>query len=166
MAASAKSAASVTGLAHVAIKAADLDTTIAFYEQVIGLQLVPRPPFNFPGAWLGADGEALVHLYGGARALASDGTSPHETGSVDHVSLWARGYAEQRARFEKLGLPFREARPPETTLAQLFVLDPNGVMLELTYDLRNEPGVEPGKRNDALNWTPSLYAQFAAVKRR
>ena len=164
MGASAAPSAPVTGLAHVAIKAADLDTTIAFYEQVVGLQLVPRPPFNFVGAWLGTNGEALIHLYGGERALASDGTNPHETGSVDHVSLWARGYAEQRTRFEEFRLPFREARPPETTLAQLFVLDPNGVMLELTYDLRNEPGVEPGKRNDALSWTPSLYMQFAGAK--
>jgi hypothetical protein len=75
--------------------------------------------------------------------------------------MWARGYAAQRARFEKFGLPFREAQPPETTLAQMFVLDPNGVVLELTYDLRNEPGVEPGKRNDALRLTPSVYAQFS-----
>lgn len=157
--------ARVTGLAHVAIKAADLDATIAFYEQVIGLQRVPRPPFSFPGAWLGVEGDALIHLYGGQRALARDGSNPHETGSVDHVSLWAHGYAAQRARLEKSGLPFREARPPETTLAQMFVLDPNGVMLELTYDLRNESGVEPGKRNDELRWAPSLYAQFTGSKR-
>ena len=155
----------IAGLAHVAIKAADLEATIAFYQQVIGLELVPRPPFNFPGAWLGTDGNALVHLYGGQRALAPDGSNPHETGSVDHVSFWAQGYTGQRARLEKFGLPFREARPPETTLAQLFVLDPNGVMLEMTYDLRHEPGAEPGRRNDALRWTPSLYAQFASGKR-
>jgi hypothetical protein len=76
--------------------------------------------------------------------------------------LWARGYAAQRARFERFGLPFREARPPETTLAQMFVLDPNGVVLELTYDLRNEPGAQPGTRTDALRLVPSVYAQFAA----
>lgn len=164
MPAVAESPARVASLAHVAIKAIDLATTIAFYEQVIGLQLVPRPPFSFPGAWLGTDGEALVHLYGGARALAADGSKPHETGSLDHISFWARGYAAQRKRLEKFGLPFRESRPPETTLAQMFVLDPNGVMLELTYDLRNEPGAEPGKRDDALNWNPSLYTRFAAAK--
>lgn len=155
----------VTGLAHVAIKAADLEATIAFYEQVIGLQSVPRPPFSFPGAWLGVDGNALIHLYGGQRALAPDGSHPRETGSVDHISFWAHGYAAQRARFERFGLPFREGRPPETTLAQMFSLDPNGVMLELTYELRNEPGVEPGRRNDPLHWDPSLYAQFASAKR-
>ena len=159
-------ASRITGLAHVAIKAIDLDTTISFYQEVIDLQLVPRPPFNFPGAWLGVNGDALIHLYGGQRALASDGSHPHETGSVDHLSLWARGYDAQRARFERFALPYREQRPPETTLAQMFVLDPNGVTLELTFDLRNEPGVEPGKRNDPLRWNPALYTQFSGKTQR
>jgi catechol 2,3-dioxygenase-like lactoylglutathione lyase family enzyme len=159
-------AARVTGLAHVAIKCIDLDTTIAFYEQVIGLQLVPRPPFPFPGAWLGLDGEAWIHLYGGDRALAPDGSNPHATGSLDHVSLWARGYAVQRTRFENSGLPFRETQPPQTTLAQMFVLDPNGVLLELTFDLRNEPGVEPGTRSDRLDWSPAPYTRFARPRAR
>lgn len=158
----ASAPAQVTSLAHVAIKTADLDATIAFYERVLDMQRVPRPPFNFVGAWLGVNGDALIHLYGGERALAAGGGHARETGSIDHVSLWARGYAAQRARFEKLGLPFRETQPPETTLAQMFVLDPNGVVLELTYDLRNEPGVQPGKRNDALRLAPSVYAQFSS----
>jgi hypothetical protein len=79
--------------------------------------------------------------------------------------MWARGYDAQRSRFEHFGLPFRESRPPDTTLAQMFVLDPNGVTLELTYDLRNEEGVEPGKRNDTLQWTPALYTQFSGKRR-
>jgi catechol 2,3-dioxygenase-like lactoylglutathione lyase family enzyme len=158
-------AARVTALAHVAIKTIDLDTTITFYERVLDMQLVPRPPFNFPGAWLGINGDALIHLYGGQRALGPDGTHAHETGAVYHISMWARGYDAQRSRFEHFGLPFRESRPPDTTLAQMFVLDPNGVTLELTYDLRNEESVVPGKRNDTLHWTPALYTQFSGKRR-
>lgn len=150
----------VKSLAHVAIKATDLDTTVAFYEQVLGLERVPRPPFPFPGAWLGHGDDALIHLYGGKRALAADGSHPRETGSVDHVSFWARGYAAQRARLDRFGLPYREARPPQTTLAQMFVFDPNGVVLELTYDLREEPDANPGDR-EALRFDPQRYVQFA-----
>jgi catechol 2,3-dioxygenase-like lactoylglutathione lyase family enzyme len=151
----------VNGLAHVAIKAADLETTIAFYEQVLGFECVPRPPFPFPGAWLGIAGNALIHLLGGDRALAPDGSRPHGSGAVDHVSLAVCGYAAQRERLEKLQLPYREQQPPETTLAQIFVLDPNGVTLELTFDLRDEPGVTPGRRSDALRWTPAHAARIA-----
>jgi catechol 2,3-dioxygenase-like lactoylglutathione lyase family enzyme len=159
------SAARVTGLAHVTIKAADLAATIAFYERVIGLQQVARPPFPFPGAWLGFGEDALVHLLGGDRALAANGSIAHETGSIDHVSFWARGYAAQRARLEACRLPFRESCPPQTTLAQIFVFDPNGVLIELTYDLRHEGGVVPGNRNDRLQWTAAHYTQFAGTKR-
>jgi len=152
----------VTGLAHVAIKACDLATTVAFYEQVLGLRRMSRPPFPFPGAWLGVDGQALIHLYGGERAAGAGG----DTGSIDHVSFRAHGYVDQRSRLESLGLPFREACPPDTTLAQLFVFDPNGVVLELTYDLRDEPGAKPGRRGAMPRFDPARYEQFATKARR
>lgn len=153
---------SVTTLAHVAIKAHDLEQTVAFYERVLGLRRVPRPPFPFPGAWLGrTDDNAIVHLYGGERARESDGGFARGTGRVDHVSFWARGYLAQCERFERYGLPYRDQRPPETTLAQLFVFDPNGVLLELTYDLRDEPGAPTAARGGTLRFDPALYAQFA-----
>lgn len=152
----------VHALAHVAIKAHDLEQTVNFYARVLGLRRVPRPPFNFPGAWLGRDDDnALVHLYGGDRAREPDSGFAHGTGRVDHVSFWARGYLAQCARFEAFGLPYRDQRPPETTLAQLFVYDPNGVLLELTYDLRHEPGAPAQARGGTLRFEPALYAQFS-----
>jgi catechol 2,3-dioxygenase-like lactoylglutathione lyase family enzyme len=156
----------ITGLAHVTVNTADLATTIAFYEQVIGLQQVARPPFSFPGAWLGFGTDALVHLVGGDQARAADGRVALGTGAIDHVSFWARGYQAQRARLEAFGLPFRESCPPQTTLAQIFVFDPNGVLVELTYDLRNEPGAVPGNRSDRMQWNAALYRQFAQERGR
>lgn len=156
----------VRALAHVAIKADDLDKTVAFYERVLGLRRVPRPPFPFPGAWLGReDGDAIVHLYGGERAREEGGGFARGTGRVDHVSFWARGYLAQCERLQRHGLPYRDQRPPETTLAQLFVYDPNGVLLELTYDLRDEPGAPAAARGGALRFDPALYAQFASPPR-
>lgn len=151
----------ILGMAHVAIKAADLPTTIAFYEKVLGLVEVPRPPFDFPGAWLGtAAGDALIHLYAGQRARNADGSIAVGTAAIDHVSLWARGYEAQCRRFEALALPYRSQRVPATDLAQLFVYDPNGVMIELTYRLADEPGAEPGGRGGVLRFDPQRYAQF------
>ena len=42
----------VTGLFHVAIKTPDLDATVKFYTQVLGMELAHRPDFGFPGAWI------------------------------------------------------------------------------------------------------------------
>jgi catechol 2,3-dioxygenase-like lactoylglutathione lyase family enzyme len=152
---------SVTGLAHVAIKAADLAATIAFYSKVLGMQQRPRPPFDFPGAWLGmADGEALVHLYAGERARDAGGAVPVGGAAIDHVSFWARGHEAQRARFAAFGLPYRSQPVPANALAQLFVYDPNGVLIELTYRLQDEPDAVVGARGGVLRFEPQRYAQF------
>lgn len=136
----------ITGLLHVAIKTNDLDRTVRFYRDVIGLTEAPRPDFGYPGAWLavpGPGGPALIHIYAGGPALGSAGRAPVGTATIDHVSLSARGYGTFRERFLAHGLPFREFVVPGTPLWQLFVFDPSGVQLELTFDSREETGAEP-----------------------
>lgn len=136
----------ITGLLHVAIKTNDLDRTVRFYRDVIGLAEAPRPAFGYPGAWLAVPtpvGEAVIHIYAGGPAMGPEGRAPVGTGSIDHVSLTAQGYGAFRERLEAHGLPFREFIVPGTTLWQLFVFDPSGVQLELTFDSRAETGAEP-----------------------
>ena len=54
----------VTGLFHVAIKTNDLDATVKFYTDVLGMKLVHRPDFGFPGAWIAAgDSIPIIHIY-------------------------------------------------------------------------------------------------------
>jgi len=153
----------VSGLAHVAIKAGDLATTVGFYTRVLGMQQVARPPFDFPGAWLGTEGgEALVHLYAGERARDAGATAPIGGAAIDHVSFWAHGHEVQRARFAAFGLPYRSQPVPATALVQLFVYDPNGVLIELTYRLADEPDAVVGARGGVLRFEPERYAQFKA----
>jgi len=55
---------------HVTIATDDLETTVAFYRDVLGLVVGPRPAFPFAGAWLYANGRPIVHL----RAPGAEGT--------------------------------------------------------------------------------------------
>ena len=43
---------SVGMLDHYNVSTRELDETVHFYEKVLGFTNGPRPPFNFPGAWL------------------------------------------------------------------------------------------------------------------
>jgi catechol 2,3-dioxygenase-like lactoylglutathione lyase family enzyme len=145
--------ATVTGLFHVAIKTDDLAATRRFYLDVIGLCEVPRPDFGYPGAWIGVPqpgGQAIMHIYAGGPALGPSGVAPKGTAAIDHVSLTAVGYTDFVERFRAAGLDWREFLVPGTTLYQLFVYDPSGVMLELTFDGRVEggdgPDMRPGRR--------------------
>ncbi|WP_434361367.1 VOC family protein [Parasalinivibrio latis] len=132
----------IGALFHVAIRTSDLEGTIAFYTHLLGMHLAKRPPFGFPGAWIKpslTDLAPTIHVYAGDAAKDENGHFAQGTGVIDHVSMVAYGYQSYLERFIATGLPYRENRVPETSLAQLFVYDPNGVMLELIFDVATEP---------------------------
>ena len=161
-------------LFHVALRTGDLDATVRFYTEVLGMIVAERPPIGFPGAWLkppmpGAD--AIVHLYAGDAALEADGSMQTGSGAVDHVSVTCQGYSEFRERFRAFGLEWRENLVPATPLWQLFVYDPNGVQLELTFHAAAEREPQPVIAAERLykareRWfRPELYRQFATPGR-
>lgn len=134
-------------LNHFSIRALDLDACQRFYEDVLGLAVGPRPDFPFPGLWL-YEGDrsqwanAVVHIIGvdrndpeglkrylGDRDLAS----LQGTGAVDHIAFFATGLAAMRAKLARLGIAPRERTVPGLGLHQVFVNDPNGVVIELNY---------------------------------
>jgi catechol 2,3-dioxygenase-like lactoylglutathione lyase family enzyme len=118
-------------LNHVTVRTGDLEATRTFYENVLGLEAGPRPPFKFPGYWLYCGANPVVHL-----VLQSDGIggglSP-DTGSFDHVAFTADDFPGTRERFRKLGVVFREQQVPAAPNRQLFVEDPNRVTIELNF---------------------------------
>ena len=141
----------ITSLFHVAIKTADLDATVKFYTEVLGMHLAPRPDFGFPGAWLGPpDGPPIIHIYAGGPALGSDGKVPSRTGALDHVSLMVTGWDDCLKRIEQRGLDWRAALVPRINLWQIFVHDPSGVMLELTFDGKAERRTVPDIPTDRV----------------
>lgn len=142
----------VHSLFHIAVKTANLDESMAFYKDVLGLKEVTRPDFGYAGAWLacpGLGGGAIIHLYAGGPALGADGHVPTGGAAVDHVSLACSGFQEFRVRFAKHGLAWREFLVPGTTLWQLFVYDPSGVQMELTFEgaleICEPPDMSPGR---------------------
>lgn len=138
--------ATVNGLFHVAIKTNDLGATVQFYQDVMGLIAVARPDFGFPGAWLACrplGTGTIFHIYAGGPALGATGVAPQGSAAIDHISLACVGFHDFRARIESHGLQWREFLVPGTSLWQLFVYDPNGVQLELTFEGGREVGAPP-----------------------
>ena len=130
----------VTGLHHYTLRCtpADLEPLHAFYTRCIGLTVGPRPVMTAPGHWLYSGGQPIVHLY-----AILDEASPQDggavTGPLDHVSFRARELDATRASFAEQGLPFDEAPVPGWPLHQVFVRDPKGIKIELTFWLEEEP---------------------------
>lgn len=130
----------ITRLDHFFVRANDLEATKAFYCDVLGFQVMPRPDFPFPGYWLGVDGSIQVHTgpHGIDHAevfyLGSTGASATDnTGVVDHIAFLATDPAGFHRRFERLGLTARKRWFGEFGLCQMFLADPNGVTIELNF---------------------------------
>ena len=134
-------------LNHFSIRTMDLDATRRFYETVLGLTVGPRPEFPFPGLWMyrgdHADmANAVVHIIGldpndpeGLKNYLGDRdlSSLKGTGAVDHVAFYADGLAAMLAHLARIGFPVRQRTVPSVGLHQLFLDDPNGVVVELNY---------------------------------
>ena len=134
-------------LNHFSIRTLDLTASERFYRDVLGLTVGPRPAFPFPGLWLYAGdpsqwANAVVHIIGidrndpaGLKAYLGDRdpSSLQGTGAIDHVAFFATGLAETLARLQRLGVPARERTVPSIGLHQVFVDDPNGVVVELNF---------------------------------
>ena len=61
----------VEGMNHFTVLTADLEACKAFYMELLGLQEGFRPPLGFPGVWLYAGGQAVLHVIAG-RPLVGD----------------------------------------------------------------------------------------------
>ena len=134
-------------LNHFSIRTLDLEACERFYCGLLGLVSGPRPPFPFPGLWLYAGdtaqwSNAAVHIIGidpndpeGLKQYLGDRdeASLQGTGSVDHLAFFATGLAEMLARLQAQAVPYRERTVPLLGLHQVFVDDPNGVVIELNY---------------------------------
>ena len=135
-----------TDLHHLAIKTFDVDATVSFYNEIIGSRSVKRPDFDFPGAWL-QFGTTMLHLYGGEAAKNKAGEHDRGSAAIDHIALSAHGFDNMRDQLKKRELDWRQFDIPSFKLWQLFVHDPNGVLVELNFDGSLEPAGSKGPDN-------------------
>jgi catechol 2,3-dioxygenase-like lactoylglutathione lyase family enzyme len=115
----------------------ELPPLVDFYTRVLRLEVGARPEIPAPGAWLYAEGQPIVHLY--AHLARPDAPVQPVTGHVDHIAFRARGLREMRAHLARLAVPFTEAPIPGWDIQQLFLHDPRGLKIEMTFWLDQEP---------------------------
>lgn len=132
----------VAALHHFTIRCTpdELAPLVDFYTRVIRLELGARPVIPEPGAWLYAEGQPIVHLY--AYLQTPEAATDPVTGHLDHISFRSRDLKEMREHLSALGVPFTEAPVPGWDMNQLFLHDPRGMKIELTFWLNQEAPVE------------------------
>ena len=126
----------ICGLDHFTVLTNDLDATVDFYRQVLGLETGPRPPLPFPGAWLYCDGAALLNVIERVSI-------PKDAGVLDHIAFRGVNLAAFISRLETRRLAYELRRLPEGGPAvgvwQLFFSDPNGARVEIDFAADERP---------------------------
>ena len=117
---------------HVNIRARRdvLDVLQAFYCDVLGLVIGPRPAFPRFGYWLYAGERAVVHLY---EAEPGEDRRTDAVTTLDHFAFDCTDRPEVEATLQRLGIDYRTAVIPLTGQVQLFVRDPAGNRVELNF---------------------------------
>ena len=118
----------ILNLNHYNIRTHELEKTRQFYEEVAGLRVGDRPPFDFPGYWLyGGDDTPILHLVG-----VDQPTGRHE-GAMDHIAFQCVDLDGMKRKLDKLGVEYQQRTVAMGQVTQLFLTDPHGIRLELNF---------------------------------
>jgi catechol 2,3-dioxygenase-like lactoylglutathione lyase family enzyme len=119
--------AEAVGLNHVSVVARNLEEGVRFYRDVLGLESLPTPNFEFPVAWLRA-GDLQLHLF------ERPGAAP----PYAHFGLEIDDFMSVYRRVKELGLLDRDTfgnaifELPDGAV-QMYIRDPSGNLIELDY---------------------------------
>ena len=129
----------INTLDHVNIRTALLAETYAFYAELLGLtlSLAPGAKDTGMGAWLYDKSQRPVLHVGGVDVNYGDDSkgrpAKHGSGAVHHIAFDCSGYADMLDKLEKMGLVARTNDVASIGLRQIFIEDPNGVLVELNF---------------------------------
>jgi len=117
----------IDALDHINIETIDLERSVRFYTELIGLQVGFRPAFDVDGVWLYSNDEPVIHLV--VRPNVNHGP----TGAIHHVAFKAKDHELFQKRLTEMNVPYELFVVPDLNVTQIFVVDPNEIRLELNF---------------------------------
>src|SRR5262245_47127239 len=112
---------------HVSFAVRDLARSLAFYRDVLGLAVAPRPDLGIPGAWLQA-GDAQVHLIEVPADFEAGTPPPTLNPAAGHTAFGIDDYESTLAALQGHGL---DVLTFGAAAGQMWVKDPDGNTIEL-----------------------------------
>lgn len=132
----AGSVMTVLGLNHFNITAPPhlVEELKHFYVDIIGLTMGAKAALNHDGYWLyavnSASSQPVLHLNTCQEIQASTDV---RQGYFNHISLTCMGLVAAVSKLIVTGLPYQLTQVPSINLIQVFVKDPAGIGVELSF---------------------------------
>lgn len=117
-------------LHHVSMIISDLDKSLVFYCDVLGLSInQSRPDMKFVGAWLDINQQQQIHLL---QIQNPDPiTRPVHGGRDRHAALITRDITSIEEKLENADISYTKS---QSGRAALFCRDPDGNTLEIIHE--------------------------------
>ena len=126
----------IQSIHHVSLCVTDLERAKRFYGEVLGLKEVERPAFNFRGAWYEL-GDRQLHLIVHTNPRTLRGTT--EIDSRDgHFAVRVTDYEATLEHLRANNVEVGQQPDNPTPWAQLYVTDPDGNVIELNTERRDD----------------------------
>lgn len=119
-------------LDHVNLRTNKLDEMINWYSTILGMSPGDRPNFPFPGAWLYAGDQAVVHL---VNVDADPGAGSETDLKLEHFALSATGRGTFEARLKKYEEAFETVILKDVGIVQYNVWDPEGNHIHIDFPI-------------------------------
>ncbi|OMH36217.1 VOC family protein [Motiliproteus sp. MSK22-1] len=120
---------------HLALSAKNPEGMKNFLCDLLGLEVGFRPSFPFDGYFLCADGKEVIHIFEYPVTTIDQSrlekTGRPEQGIVHHVSFYSDDYGEVMKRLAKLKLNYSVSTVPDSSVRQVFVRAPEGLIIEI-----------------------------------
>ena len=127
----------VEALDHVNICTNRVAETTAFYCDLLDMAADASPVSADPtlARWIrDRGGRAIFHLIApGLEGVRADAVAGRGGGAIDHIALACTDHATVVARLETRGVTYRDNVVEGMGLRQLFIEDPNGILVELNF---------------------------------
>ena len=125
-----KAPSGLMGMRHVALNVKDVERSKAFYQDVLGMEVVWQPDPQNAYLSSGTDNLAL-HETAGDRAPAATSSLDHLGFIVSDIDRVQELEAEFRARQVTIIKPFKRHRDGS---ASFYCADPDGVVIQMLYE--------------------------------
>lgn len=110
---------------HIGVVVRNLEKCKWFYGSLLGLQTIPRPPFNFPGHWYQVGANCQLHL------MVYEEDIPD---TMRHIALEAANFEEVVQELRANGVEIVDGPGKRMDGSDyLFCKDPDGNRVEITH---------------------------------
>ena len=121
-------------VSHVALYVYDLQKSIQFYQNVLGLKQISEPFHDGKHVWLRMGPHSQLHIIQGAAKV-----EPHDKNS--HLAFQVKNLAKFMAHLDKMGTPYGSwtGEPKQSTsrpdgVKQVYLQDPDNFWVEVNDD--------------------------------